>query len=65
MPSSILWRQKEQFSDGVGYSWIDSLRDLAETEVTDQQMRTAPHRFPINTPKTKEQYMYRSYVHLL
>ncbi|KAK8808577.1 hypothetical protein WA158_008478 [Blastocystis sp. Blastoise] len=60
LPNNILWRQKEQFSDGVGYGWIDALRDLAENEVTDQQMKTAPHRFPINTPKTKEQYLYRS-----
>lgn len=60
LPSEILWRQKEQFSDGVGYGWIDSLRDLAESRVTDQMFAHASHRFPENTPLTKEAYMYRS-----
>lgn len=59
LPDSIAWRQKEQFSDGVGYSWIDSLREVAEAKVTDQQMETAQYRFPFNTPSTKEGYMYR------
>ena len=56
----ILWRQKEQFSDGVGYGWIDALRDYAEQRVTDQMFATAAHRFPHNTPLTKEAYCYRA-----
>jgi len=60
LPDSILWRQKEQFSDGVGYGWIDSLRAHAEKEVTDEQFKMAAHRFPYNTPATKEAYYYRS-----
>ncbi|MFM2476940.1 asparagine synthase B [Celerinatantimonas sp. MCCC 1A17872] len=60
LPHSVAWRQKEQFSDGVGYSWIDSLKEFVETEVTDQMMETAEFRFPINTPDTKEAYYYRS-----
>ncbi|WED20986.1 asparagine synthase B [Vibrio sp. JC009] len=59
LPDSIAWRQKEQFSDGVGYGWIDSLRDTAEAKITDQQIETASYRFPYNTPQTKEAYMYR------
>ncbi|CCN72002.1 asparagine synthase B [Vibrio nigripulchritudo] len=59
LPDSIAWRQKEQFSDGVGYSWIDSLKEVAEAKVTDQQMETAAYRFPYNTPSTKEGYVYR------
>lgn len=60
LPPEILWRQKEQFGDGVGYSWIDSIKDFADEAVSDQQMHTAEFRFPINTPDTKEGYMYRS-----
>jgi asparagine synthase (glutamine-hydrolysing) len=60
LPAEILWRQKEQFSDGVGYGWIDSLRELAESHVSDQMFRAASHRFPDNTPMTKEAYFYRS-----
>jgi asparagine synthase (glutamine-hydrolysing) len=60
LPHDVLWRQKEQFSDGVGYGWIDSLRDLAEREVTDQMLRQAKFLFPYNTPMTKENYYYRS-----
>jgi|Transcript_51282 asparagine synthase (glutamine-hydrolysing) len=60
LPPSVLWRQKEQFSDGVGYTWIDSLKAHAEKEVTDQQMATAANRFPLKTPRTKEAYLYRS-----
>ncbi len=60
LPSEILWRQKEQFGDGVGYSWIDSIKDYADAQVTDQQMKTAEFRFPINTPDTKEGYLYRT-----
>ncbi|MEM1054289.1 MAG: asparagine synthase B [Bacteroidota bacterium] len=60
LPESVAWRQKEQFSDGVGYSWIDSLKDWAEREVSDEQMATAAYRFPIHTPDTKEGYLYRT-----
>jgi len=60
LPESVAWRQKEQFSDGVGYSWIDTLRKMTETEVSDEQMENAKYRFPINTPKSKEEYYYRS-----
>lgn len=60
LPAEILWRQKEQFSDGVGYSWIDSLKAFADKEVSDQQMATASFRFPVNTPDTKEGYLYRT-----
>jgi asparagine synthase (glutamine-hydrolysing) len=60
IPDEILWRQKEQFSDGVGYSWIDSLKAHAETEVSDSLLRNAKHRFPEKTPQTKEGYWYRS-----
>lgn len=59
LPNEILWRQKEQFSDGVGYGWIDSLRDWAENEVSDRQMKHAGLLFPHNTPQTKEAYLYR------
>ncbi len=59
LPESIAWRQKEQFSDGVGYDWIDTLKATAEAKVTDQQMETAKFRFPYNTPTTKEGYVYR------
>lgn len=63
LPDSILWRQKEQFSDGVGYSWIDSLKEYANKEVSDEQMQAASYRFPYNTPTTKEAYLYRSIFH--
>ena len=59
LPKEILWRQKEQFSDGVGYSWIDSLKDDAEKKVSDRQMQKARERFPVGTPTTKEAYVYR------
>ncbi|KKO49215.1 asparagine synthetase B [Arsukibacterium sp. MJ3] len=59
LPNEILWRQKEQFSDGVGYNWIDSLKAHAGKEVSDQQMATASFRFPVNTPDSKEAYYYR------
>ncbi|MCG9598291.1 asparagine synthase B [Vibrio sp. Isolate25] len=59
LPDSIAWRQKEQFSDGVGYSWIDTLKEVAEAKVSDQQMETAAYRFTYNTPTTKEGYVYR------
>ncbi|MCF6442285.1 asparagine synthase B [Pseudoalteromonas luteoviolacea] len=60
IPDDVLWRQKEQFSDGVGYSWIDSLRDYAEAQVSDQDIANAHYRFPINTPDSKEAYFYRT-----
>ena len=60
LPKEILWRQKEQFSDGVGYGWIDALRDTAEAQVSDAQLAEAAFRFPIGTPATKEAYYYRS-----
>ncbi|KVI11888.1 hypothetical protein Ccrd_009690 [Cynara cardunculus var. scolymus] len=59
LPKHILYRQKEQFSDGVGYSWIDGLKDHAELQVTDKMMLNATHIFPHNTPMTKEAYYYR------
>ncbi len=60
LPASIAWRQKEQFSDGVGYNWIDSLKALTAREVTEQQIANAKYRFPINPPMSKEEYYYRS-----
>jgi asparagine synthase (glutamine-hydrolysing) len=60
LPESIAWRQKEQFSDGVGYSWIDSLKEVAEKEVTDEMFANAKFRFPLNTPQNKEEYRYRT-----
>ena len=59
LPQEILWRQKEQFSDGVGYSWIDGLKAHVESQVTDQQLESASFRFPVNTPDSKEAYFYR------
>lgn len=59
LPASVLWRQKEQFSDGVGYTWIDSIQAHAERTITDAQLRNAPMRFPEKTPRTKEAYLYR------
>jgi len=59
LPEEIVWRQKEQFSDGVGYSWIDGIRDHAKTEVSARQMRHAAKRFPFNTPATEEAYLFR------
>ncbi len=60
LPKEVAWRQKEQFSDGVGYSWIDSLKAHVEKEVSDQLFEAAAFRFPINTPLTKEAYFYRA-----
>jgi len=60
LPHEVAWRQKEQFSDGVGYSWIDSLKELVDEKVSDQMMNDAKHRFPIQPPATKEEYYYRS-----
>lgn len=61
LPESVVWRQKEQFSDGVGYSWIDTLKKVVEKEVTADQLANAQYRFPIQTPTTKEEYYYRSF----
>ncbi|MDG1272614.1 MAG: asparagine synthase B [Flavobacteriaceae bacterium] len=60
LPESITWRQKEQFSDGVGYSWIDTLKELVDEKVTDEQMENAHYRFPTQTPQNKEEFYYRS-----
>lgn len=65
LPDSVLWRQKEQFSDGVGYGWIDGLKDFAEESVTHLQMKSAAQRFVINPPTTKEGYLYREIYHSL
>ena len=60
LPAEVAWRQKEQFSDGVGYAWIDTLKRITSEAVTDQQMAHAAERFPINPPRNKEEYYYRS-----
>ncbi len=60
LPEAVAWRQKEQFSDGVGYSWIDTLKQITAEAVSDEQMTHAAERFPINPPKNKEEYYYRS-----
>lgn len=59
LPEAVLWRQKEQFSDGVGYQWINGLKELAEREVSVEEMENATTAFPINTPVSKEAYFYR------
>ena len=60
LPEEIAWRQKEQFSDGVGYSWIDTLKQVTSEAVSDEEMANAALRFPINTPQNKEEYYYRT-----
>lgn len=60
LPESVIWRQKEQFSDGVGYNWIDTLKAITATAVSNEQMAHAAERFPVNTPQNKEEYYYRS-----
>ncbi|CAI9429145.1 asparagine synthase B [Candidatus Ornithobacterium hominis] len=60
LPKEIIWRQKEQFSDGVGYSWIDSLKEMVNEKVSDTDLAQAKHRFPTQTPTSKEEYFYRS-----
>jgi asparagine synthase (glutamine-hydrolysing) len=60
LPAEVLWRQKEQFSDGVGYNWIDQLIEYCATQVTDEQLEGASVEFPYNSPTTKEAYLYRS-----
>jgi asparagine synthase (glutamine-hydrolysing) len=59
LPDSILWRQKEQFSDGVGYGWIDGLKAHAQAQVSDRVFAAAASRFPVNPPQAKEAYLYR------
>ena len=59
LPAEICWRQKEQFSDGVGYNWIDTLKKLTEEKISDAEFERRENRFPVNTPKTKEEYYYR------
>ncbi len=63
LPTEVLWRQKEQFSDGVGYNWIDTLIEYCATQVTDVELDSAEERFPYNTPATKEAYFYRTLFH--
>lgn len=63
LPESVVWRQKEQFSDGVGYSWIDSLKEMVAREISDEQLANAKYKFPIQTPTSKEEYFYRSIFH--
>jgi asparagine synthase (glutamine-hydrolysing) len=63
MPESVTWRQKEQFSDGVGYSWIDTLRALTSEKVTDEMMAKVNETYPVNPPMTKEEYYYRTIFH--
>lgn len=63
LPQEVLWRQKEQFSDGVGYNWIDQLIEYCTTQVTDMQLESATEIFPYNTPTTKEAYYYRTIFH--
>lgn len=60
LPESVAWRQKEQFSDGVGYNWIDTLKEMVEEKISDEQMANAKYRFPIQTPSSKEEFYYRS-----
>lgn len=60
LPESVAWRQKEQFSDGVGYSWIDTLKEVVNKEVSDEQMQNAHFRFPVQPPRTKEEFYYRT-----
>ncbi|OUS00558.1 asparagine synthase B [Flavobacteriales bacterium 33_180_T64] len=60
LPESVAWRQKEQFSDGVGYSWIDTLKDVVDTTVTNEQLANAKYKFPLQTPTSKEEFYYRS-----
>ncbi|MEY8021464.1 asparagine synthase B [Muriicola sp. SD30] len=60
LPESVAWRQKEQFSDGVGYSWIDTLKEMVAKEISDEQLANAKFRFPIQTPSSKEEFYYRS-----
>jgi asparagine synthase (glutamine-hydrolysing) len=60
LPKSVVWRQKEQFSDGVGYNWIDTLKEVVAEAVTDEQFANAKYKFPLQTPSSKEEFYYRS-----
>jgi asparagine synthase (glutamine-hydrolysing) len=60
LPESVAWRQKEQFSDGVGYNWIDTLKELTSSQVSDEQMANVKETFPVNPPLNKEEYYYRT-----
>lgn len=60
LPHEVAWRQKEQFSDGVGYNWIDTLKKMTSEKVSDEDLKHAAFRFPVNTPRSKEEYFYRS-----
>jgi len=60
LPESVAWRQKEQFSDGVGYSWIDTLKEVVDEKISDEQLANAKYKFPIQTPTSKEEFYYRS-----
>ena len=60
LPKSVAWRQKEQFSDGVGHDWIDNLKEMVDLEVSDEQLENATYKFPIQTPSSKEEFYYRS-----
>jgi asparagine synthase (glutamine-hydrolysing) len=60
LPESVAWRQKEQFSDGVGYDWIDNLKEMVDSEISDEQLKNAKYKFPIQTPSSKEEFYYRS-----
>ena len=60
LTESVAWRQKEQFSDGVGYGWIDSLKKVTAEAISDEQMSRSAERFPVNPPQNKEEYYYRS-----
>ncbi len=63
LPEEVLWRQKEQFSDGVGYSWVDQLIDFCAKQISDQQLAGAAQEYPYNSPTTKEAYLYRQIFH--
>ena len=63
LPEDILWRQKEQFSDGVGYNWVDELIEFCSSKISDEQLSGAAAEFPYNSPTTKEAYLYRSIFH--
>lgn len=65
LPASVAWRQKEQFSDGVGYNWIDTLKEVADSAITDQQLKNAEFRFPYNTPTTKEGYFIAIFLNII
>ncbi len=60
LPESVTWRQKEQFSDGVGYDWIGTLKEMVEKEISDEQLVNAHYKFPIQPPTSKEEFYYRT-----